>query len=188
MLKAIDWFKVSHAVTFYKTLGYKYVEVPWMVCDEVCRITLPPQFPSLKVHRGDTDSRSLDAYQGSLIGSGEQGLLDMRFQFKPGDMLVTASPCFRPEPNLTPGVTQLQFFKVELMVVGSDVTEIVVTHAERLMKTFTNLLTREKTAEGIDLKLNFLEVGSYGYREHDGFQWTYGTGLAEPRFSTALGI
>lgn len=183
MLKAIDWFKVSHAVTFYKTLGYKYVEVPWIVPRSVTQITMPQGKQSLEVDMGNE-------WSDALIGSGEQGFLGWRAKFKPGDMLVTATPCFRDEWGCKEGVTQPQFFKVELMVVGQDVTRVVLDHAKRLMSTFAaNFAIREVvTEEGRDLFIKDFEVGSYGYREYDGFKWTYGTGLAEPRFSTALGL
>jgi hypothetical protein len=42
------------------------------------------------------------------------------------------------------------------------------------------------TAEGYDLEIGGIEVGSYAARTADGMSWTCGTGLAEPRFSTAI--
>ena len=44
------------------------------------------------------------------------------------------------------------------------------------------------TDEGYDIVLNGIEVGSYGIRQHENLRWIYGTGIAEPRFSTALKI
>jgi hypothetical protein len=42
------------------------------------------------------------------------------------------------------------------------------------------------TEDGLDVEIGGIEVGSYGTRLHEGFSWNYGTGLAEPRFSSAL--
>jgi hypothetical protein len=47
-------------------------------------------------------------------------------------------------------------------------------------------LEERSTSEGIDLYLNGIEVGSYGIRKHNSYQWVYGTGLALPRFDKAL--
>lgn len=50
-------------------------------------------------------------------------------------------------------------------------------------------LLKEETAEGIDISLSGTEIGSYGFRkDKEGFTWSYGTGLAEPRFSYLCGI
>jgi hypothetical protein len=43
-----------------------------------------------------------------------------------------------------------------------------------------------KTDIGWDLTLGGEEIGSYGYRTFEGHQWVYGTGLAEPRFTTLV--
>ena len=45
-----------------------------------------------------------------------------------------------------------------------------------------------KTEEGLDIELNGIEIGSYGYRSYKDFHWIYGTALAEPRFSLAAGF
>jgi hypothetical protein len=37
-----------------------------------------------------------------------------------------------------------------------------------------------------DIEINGVEVGSYGYRTYEGFNWIYGTGCAEPRLTQAL--
>jgi len=38
----------------------------------------------------------------------------------------------------------------------------------------------------VDIGSDILELGSYGFREYEGFFWIFGTGLAEPRFSSAI--
>ena len=50
-----------------------------------------------------------------------------------------------------------------------------------------NVPTAVKTDEGYDLEINGIEVGSYGARYHAKIGWwAYGTGLAEPRYTTAM--
>lgn len=186
MFKVIDWFKVSHAVMFYKSIGYNYLETPWVVPIQVCDITRPPSADWLRL-----DQRGVhECYKGTWgepVASGEQGLLNIRGQLEVGKLYVTATPCFRPERELVEGVTQGQFFKVELMATAHGMMNVVLDHARRCMTTWCLGLEIVTTAEGCDLYLNGLEVGSYGEREHNGFKWTYGTGIAEPRFTTALG-
>jgi hypothetical protein len=42
------------------------------------------------------------------------------------------------------------------------------------------------TAQGLDIELGGIELGSYGYRSYGRLHWIYGTGFAEPRFSQAV--
>lgn len=48
-------------------------------------------------------------------------------------------------------------------------------------------VTRLITPQGIDLLINGVEVGSYGIRTLGGFSWIYGTGVALPRYTQAVG-
>jgi hypothetical protein len=96
--------------------------------------------------------------------------------------------------------------KVELYQSGDHLEELI-TDAEYLMHNHvrrdvrlkttlfdfeaehdfaSKLLVREATPEGIDLVLNGIEVGSYGVRTVGNRTWTYGTGLALPRFTVAI--
>lgn len=51
-------------------------------------------------------------------------------------------------------------------------------------------LNKDKTEDGYDINLTvdgeIIELGSYGIRHHKSVLWAYGTGVAEPRFSSAL--
>ena len=69
--------------------------------------------------------------------------------------------------------------------VGEDDVESIMLHASIFFNQHCDReVERVKTAEGYDLQIGGVEVGSYGVRSHRGFKWAYGTGLAEPRFST----
>jgi len=55
-----------------------------------------------------------------------------------------------------------------------------------LEKLLNVRLLLSRTAIGWDLNLYGQEIGSYGIRKLGGHHWVYGTGLAEPRFSTLV--
>jgi hypothetical protein len=70
--------------------------------------------------------------------------------------------------------------------------EQMLKDAEYYHKRFSRLHNNSSvdivaTDEGYDININGIEVGSYGFREIGDFMWVYGTGLAEPRFSQAVG-
>ena len=107
---------------------------------------------------------------------------------------VSAGPCFREEPTYD-DLHLPQFFKVELFVRCKDEHEgrfaanELLYRAKRFMQDQSTVpLSIVEEGFGWDLELNGIEVGSYGYRCADGVGfWAYGTGIAEPRFSQALG-
>lgn len=182
----INWGFISDAVKIYRALGYKYVEVPWIVNSKTVAVTLPK------------DKKEFATYGGSLVGSAEQSFLQMMLDdnLAPGKY-VAASPCFRDEQDET---HQRTFFKVELIEVfnkfsyeNSELrTTVMVENALSFFKTVngTQNIKSVQTEEGVDIELNGLELGSYGYRQYSYGKWThrwvYGTGIAEPRLSMAL--
>lgn len=170
MTPDIDWRMLGEAVSFYKALGYKYVEVPYTVPEEIIRLTLPPQY--------DADTV---AGLGCLVGSAEQSLLSM--DLDPGTYMAV-SPCFRPEPVLNE-FYQRHFMKVELFQLGVFMNPMkMMLDAQRFMddRAKTEVL---RTDQGKDLTVDGIEVGSYGFRSARGLSWACGTGLALPRFSVA---
>lgn len=189
MIRDIDYLKVSHAVLSYRTMGFNYLEVPWIARWDNVQATMPEGVGRFRV------SLDQDGYQGDLgclIGSAEQGLLDIRDSLTADTRYVAASPCFRHEPVETEGYRQREFFKVELMIARPTNPETalkqLILSAKILMKTWAKIVAEVKTEDGFDLCVNGVEVGSYGIREFRGFQWCYGTGLALPRFDYALGV
>jgi len=180
----IDWARLARAQAFYEAKGYEYVEVPWAVPEDVVYGTMPPGATPIHVRR--------DAI---LIGSAEQGFLDMalrqRGRLSKGNLYFSISPCFRGEPSIIPGHTQLCFMKLELFAPDRDyeaeeTSKHLLDDAEQFMTTEGAHLTRLRTEAGFDLECDGIEVGSYGIRQFEGVHWAYATGLAEPRFSTAL--
>lgn len=191
---ATNWQRIARAVEFYRKRGYTYVEVPWAVPLTTARATMPPDARpiSIALSGGETFT---------LVGSAEQGFLELflttaRMESLKNKPLFSVSPCFRGETSLVAGVTQLCFMKVELFCVRNQmgIEDVLMADAEQFMTSEGAQLERRRTAEGTDLFCGKFEVGSYGKRRFSGwdnemlqdFQWQYGTGLAEPRFSTAL--
>jgi len=127
-----------------------------------------------------------------LIGSAEQGILDLEWNtggFGLGtERYFAISPCFRGERSVTAGVTQLTFMKVELFMLNAEPNSAwtLMEAAQDFMSGEGARLDMHPTDTGMDLYCGGLEVGSYGSRRAHGLEWSYGTGLAEPRFSTAL--
>lgn len=162
----IDWHILSSAISFYSQRGYRYVDTPWIVPDEIARQTW--------------DGEGLACQVGTLVGSAEQGFLTM--DIEPGAKLVSCSPCFRSEPVLD-NLHRQYFMKVELYAEGSHV-ETLLAHAEQFMDMWVNV-ERVKTPEGYDLMFEDIELGSYGERSIGDRHWTYGTGVALPRLTIA---
>lgn len=182
----IDWGAISFAIAFYKSLGYHYVEVPWMVPTPVAMLTCPDESLLVKLAGANT----------GLVGSAEQSFLKMDLDgLLPKGMYVACSPCFRVE-NSDDGWHFPTFMKVELYRTGNVCPEVLydtVQHAEKFFNDQLNVgfyrrhenLERAITTDGIDLMLNGVEIGSYGIRKLGEIKWIYGTGLAVPRFSQA---
>lgn len=176
----IDYLKIAAAIEFYKGAGYRYIETPWVVDQDIIDITCPQERFSLKT--GD--------HTTALVGSAEQGFLQLLKDGKlwPYTKYMSAGPCFRVE-DVIDELHQEQFFKIELFTTAPD-----AGHAhERFRETisdaskFMNTSETVDTADGIDLTIGGIEVGSYGHRHHDLVgHWAYGTGLAEPRYSQAV--
>lgn len=175
----IDWQRLARAHAFFERKGYQYVEVPWAVPEEIVNITLPPGNTPIAV-------RGADAV---LVGSAEQGFLDIvkyaTYSLWQEGLYFSISPCFRGEPEIYRGHTQLTFMKLELFAPNALKSQILLEDAEQFMASEGAQLVRVNTEHGIDLECAGIEVGSYGVREHH-IKWSYATGLAEPRFSHAL--
>lgn len=190
MYNPIDYLKISHAVLAYQGMGYKLVEVPWIVSRNVAELTTPKHTCNLLVYKDVGPTIADKELTGALVGSAEQGLLHIYDQLTDGQRYVSVSPCFRVEQTHTPGLIQDQFFKVELFVKNPahpepTIRELLV-HAKMLMGTWERKLLEVPTEEGYDLQINGIEVGSYGVRSVPGTgAWAYGTGIALPRFDYA---
>lgn len=204
MMTPISWLNVSKAISWYESLGYTYVEMPWTASEEAVLATKPlDRLPCCIVEESPQAVREGTGGAKHLIGSAEQGFIDMMLDGRivPGilgpNLYVAATPCFRSdEVDL---LHQKTFFKVELCSISKYDT--VREYREVMLDAFDfmasllpedearNLTPVKVSKTQTDLELNGIEVGSYGIRKctigGKRLQWTYGTGLAEPRFSIA---
>lgn len=180
-LPRIDYALLGEAVAFYEAEGYRYVEAPWAVSEESVAITCPrPEFTA-RVEG-----------LGALVGSSEQSFLhlDLSGRLDRG-RFVACTPCFR----LGDAGDDLHFptfMKVELYdnvattprgwkAMLADAFELALR-----LGAPKDALGLEATDEGLDLMLGGIEIGSFGMRCHENHTWSYGTGLALPRFTQAL--
>lgn len=162
----MNYHYISNALKFYESLGYRYIETPWVVPLEDLSLTFS----------GNREKCEL----GYLVGSAEQGFINLMRtgQLGPGKY-VSAGPCFRFEDKGQKDKLPY-FFKVELCKVGTTDYKDLLDDAHRLLGG-----TIVETAIGHDIELNGLEIGSYGGRNIGGLVWAYGTGIAEPRYTWA---
>ena len=184
----IDWYLLPKALSYYRHAGFEYVETPWYVGPEAIRMTLPPR--QYGYYLGHPEYSP-----GHLVGSAEQGFLQLLLdgKLKPGKY-VSAGPCFRDDH--VDETHMRSFFKVELIEIESSVSPLDDDNIHRIMMhakcLFEELSSRccevVQTAEGYDIELGKLEIGSYGIRKVGSHRWIYGTGLALPRFSQACAL
>lgn len=175
----VDWQLLGKAVFHYECAGFKLIDVPWSVPGDVAAVTC------------SDSSRMYPFSDQVLVGSAEQSFMQMQFlgQLPPGKY-VACTPCFRNEP-VVDELHQKYFMKVELYSTEADQTGKAMAFAlavQNFIKAWGHAPAQTKivpTEEGLDLTLGGIEIGSYCSREHNGFRWTCGTGLAEPRFTIA---
>lgn len=205
----IDYSLIGKAVEWYQSCGYQPINVNWMV---------PPMF-SLATWSNEGDQFKTIDHQGfskHLVGSAEQGFIEQAAlgNIEYGKRYVSVSPCFRRGDNKHP--TNMEWFmKVELSVMTKR--DDTLTYAdlavdarecfEKLGAEPVRLSYFYDTERSLDIVhsfnhpdcpgMNYIELGSYGYRElsfpkgqpllqNDEFVVHYGTGLALPRFQLIL--
>lgn len=177
----IDWMSIGQAQCSYYTVGYEYLEVPWLVGREAVDITKPPH------------ARNFETFAGCLVASGEQSFLAVRDSLERGKKYQCVTPCFRDEQQHDE-LHRQWFVKLELMYVlmpwdirEDKVLEVVQDALDFFWHFACGCELRVvRTENGYDIEVNGVEVGSYGYREYNGFRWVYGTGIAQPRFAQAF--
>jgi len=179
----INWKRLANAISFFTENGYRYVEVPWNVPTHVTRATCPEE------------RRIVGSSIGDLVGSAEQSFMHLEGVGQLGKgAFVTCSPCFRNEDTVDV-FHQRTFMKVELyqnVNVTRDeldrMVELVMEFNRTVLKSefWSYLKRRDMAPHEIDIELSSIEIGSYGIRSMNGNDWIYGTGIAEPRFTTAV--
>lgn len=174
----VNWQNIAAAMRFYTDNGFCEIQVPWAVSPEAMRSTSElPYWP---------------APQGlGLVASAEQSFYQLMLNGNlPDGDYVACTPCFRFEETYDE-IHAPYFMKVELISVWQYPTSpLTLTHlAMKFMKSLTSVpMEHVQTADGYDIEIGGIEVGSYGLRSVNGNNWSYGTGLAEPRFTVACEI
>lgn len=176
-MKAESWKRIAEAQEFYETRGFRYLDVPWTVPKEISAITKPHFLKDFYIE------------DKVLVGSAEQSFLSIYDELDKG-LYYAITPCFRDE--VEDEWHQKNFMKLELFQKGWLHNYFISTALEYFSRYTNGLEIIEfdptKREWNFDIELGGIEVGSYGIRSYaDGkFEWTYGTGLAEPRFTKAL--
>jgi hypothetical protein len=180
----IDYRKLADSLDFYENLGYKRIEAPWWVSQEIMNITAP---------KDKVTDYYLPANKKTLVASGEQSFLYTAVKGRlPKGRYQTVTPCFRDESI---GITHKKcFMKNELIItdrVDQDMLRKVIEQAEDFFKTQVPDVDKLKvvqTDQGYDIEYGGIEIGSYGIRSCEFLDWIYATGCAEPRLTRAIVI
>jgi hypothetical protein len=165
---------IYEAMSFYEKKGYRFKSVPFVVDEEVSKLTRP--------------KRICETYHDDRVysGSGEQGFLQLLSkQALPAGKWQALTPCVRDEAILSDKHYHV-FLKLELINVGSDDVNAVLRDAEAFWASQGVNTDRECTQAGIDLYASEIEIGSYGSMTAYNTTYVYGTGVSEPRGSLVL--
>lgn len=178
----INYQIIADSVAFYINQGFSYMETPWLIdkaADDATRL------PHGTIYEVNGNKR--------LPASGEQSFINMMLLGQlPTGKYVTVTPCFRDDD--VDLIHKKWFLKTELII-----TDLSAFYPNlKCMVAAKNFFSKQgipyndietvKTKNGHDLIYKDIELGSYGYREYGNLKWVYGTGVAEPRFSTTLEI
>lgn len=182
---SIDYSVLTMAERFYLGRGYTKLDVPWTVSEEADYSTRPSFSPSVVTP------------WGNLVGSAEQSFVEIELQGQlPAGKHLAITPCFRHEEQYDK-LHFPYFMKLELIhVLRFDENindrvflELVLNDASLFFGEHFDIGV-EKHSQGYDI-IDYetkIELGSYGVRKFKDFEWVYGTGVAEPRFSYVKSI
>jgi aspartyl/asparaginyl-tRNA synthetase len=174
----IDYKLLVNAIDYYNDNGFEQIkEIPWVVSESIIKKTF--------------NGRQFRIPTGCLVGSAEQSFLELEACgiIKQGRFFAI-TPCFRDEPKIDD--THFKYFmKLELISLRAYELDFLVDVAIKFHEKFTKKkIDVVKVSENqYDLEIDGIEIGSYGYRvvydDESALSWTYGTGLALPRFDFA---
>jgi hypothetical protein len=179
----VNYELLGQAISYYKSLGYQYIDVDWSASIEAINITKPAMIKGPLVNVGPN----------FLVASAEQSLLDniLNNKLNPG-RYVTCTPCFRLGEYDDLHVPY--FMKVELMdyqdkIKNEEMIYKVIEDSQGFYNQHLEETEIKEYLETIDLEYKGIELGSYGIRYHkDIGYWVFGTGCAEPRLSYCKGL
>ncbi len=179
----INYSVIETARQWYNSYQYKYIDVPWFVSEEADAVTRPQH------------AKALSTKLGNLVGSGEQGFIQLMLDGRiDSGEYQTITPCFRDELELD-ALHQNNFIKLELIRISSsglvthEYLRDMCDHALAVMHVYKRFRPKlVETESGFDIVSPIMEIelGSYGIRRYKNYSWVYVTGVAEPRFSSAL--
>ena len=210
MQPVIRWDLLADALAFYQKAGFHYVEAPWIVSREAMDITRPAEAIALWA-QGGNEGLVGSAEQGFLEMYLRGSLPMNRFLvaaspcFRPSDTNPTrcSLPTFFKvelgyflEPGRLGGLLVLQEIALVLRRLAGEFLRKSFPHILGNISEEPLLSPEERgplwERQVGDLLIGGAEVGSYGVRKRvrEGgppLAWAFGTGLAEPRTSWAVG-
>jgi len=175
---ALNLNYLAEAQSYYSSLGFENIAVPWVITEEAYTATLPPE-----VKRYET-------LGGYLVGSAEQSFIQLLLDGEKLERVQASSPCFRDEEH--DEIHSPYFFKLELFDGLLEPTEKSVLEIAALAKGFFEKYLPVRIEQEGELAWDILaahsglELGSYGVRSYREHSWIYGTGVALPRLDQAL--
>lgn len=171
---------ILEAIDYYSKLGYKLIDVPQCVDFEVSQHTKPEGVPELfhrdmKVYVASAEQSFIQLHKDNLISEGKY---------------MALTPCYRHEPFLDNTHYSI-FLKLELIDINSTDSFSVACDSLGFFKPKvdkeTYILSTEEGIKTCDIICDNTEIGSYGVRYMmNGTPYVYGTGIAEPRFSSLV--
>ena len=193
----MNYNTLNHSIYYYQLNGYKYIDAPWLVDNDIYDLTKPE------------DNENFTIKDLALVGSAEQSFMQLiKNNELENGKYVTVTPCFRDDE--LDDLHQIYFMKTELIMV--DCLENLLEEFDNIVELCLNFfnqyvpsklldLTNEKNNmmndtltpcyDIIDIK-NYIELGSYGIRSmmvnDKQVFWIYATGCAEPRLSYVVNL
>jgi hypothetical protein len=183
---------LHRAIELWQAQGLQYVDLPWVVPKEFSDATRP------------AECRDLRTFHGSFVASGEQSFLQLweAGQLAGARGYVGWTPCLRDDKldaTHQHGFMKAEWFVpvvavnprdaygslMQLVKIQVEVFRLVAKDCGEPMQGSIEVV--EMGAEQLDIELNGIEIGSYGRREFRGRHYLYGTALALPRFTQAMG-
>lgn len=173
----IDYQILADGLRHYTDNDYPYREVPWVVRPEAMAVTLP------------LGAEATSNQYGDLVGSGEQSFIELMMRGEQLDKACCITPCFRLEPHYDE-LHHGYFMKLELFDPNAT-TQTLMAMIACANTFYEHYIDTQIIATGTDMydivdTHNGIELGSYGFRTWDEQTFTYGTGVALPRLSTAI--
>ena len=189
MVPGVNYRRLLESIDYYNYRGYEKINLPWIINEKYIKLTYK-------------DCNKFIIKDGrALLGSAEQAFLREVSENNLEGKFQCLTPCFRNDDE---DELHFEYFmKNELFIYNREynfkgyelILEEMIINAYNFFEEQSYLPTLKivDTSESLlsyDILLNDVEVGSYLIREIEfegkKIMYTCGTGLAEPRFETAM--